>query len=82
VGPNDLSLTLGQGPGLDNAGAFAEARVRIAKACASHGVTAGIHANAALAEKHVADGYRMITITGDVGALLGGALRDLRTVQS
>ncbi|MEJ5222351.1 MAG: aldolase/citrate lyase family protein, partial [Tepidiforma sp.] len=61
VGPADLSITLGLPPRMDNDGAFEEARLRIAAACRERGITAGIHANAALAAKHAAAGYRMIT---------------------
>lgn len=78
VGPNDLSLALGGGPGLDNEGAYQDAYRRIAKTCAAAGIVAGIHANAQLAAKHVETGYRMITVSSDLGALLSGAARDLR----
>jgi len=82
VGPADLSITLGQQPRMDNEGAFEQARLRIADACARHRVTAGIHASAALAPKHAAAGYRMITITSDVAALAAGAARDLAAVRA
>jgi 4-hydroxy-2-oxoheptanedioate aldolase len=78
VGPNDLALALGQKPGLDNDGAYQEAYLRVAKACAAAGVAAGIHASPALARKHMQTGYRMITVTSDLGALAAGAARDLR----
>ena len=39
VGPADMSIALGQQPRMDNEGAFEEARIRIAAACAKHGVT-------------------------------------------
>jgi 4-hydroxy-2-oxoheptanedioate aldolase len=78
VGPADLSITLGLPPGLDNGGAFEEARLRIAEACKTHGVVAGMHANASLAAKHAAAGYQMITITHDVGALVSAAAADLK----
>lgn len=78
VGPADLSITLGLPPGMDNGGAFEEARVAIAEACKRHGVVAGIHANAKLAEKHAAAGYQMITISSDAGSLAAGSSRDLR----
>ena len=78
VGPADLSITLGLPPGMANGGAFEEARVLIAKKCAEHGVTAGIHANASLAEKHAAAGYRMITISGDAVAIPVQAQADLK----
>lgn len=78
VGPADLSITLGLQPRMDNEGAFEEARLRIAERCAAHGVIAGIHANATLAEKHAAAGYRMITVSGDAGSIAAGAANDLR----
>jgi len=81
VGPADLSITLGLPPGMNNGGAFEEARVLIAKKCAEHGVTPGIHANAGLAAKHAETGYRMITISGDAVALAAGAAADLRAVR-
>lgn len=81
VGPADLSITLGLPPGMDNAGAFEEARVQIAEACKRHGVTAGIHASAALAPKHAAAGYRMITVSSDHGSMAAGAAADLRAVR-
>jgi 4-hydroxy-2-oxoheptanedioate aldolase len=81
VGPSDLSVTLGLPPALDNGGAFEEARLRIALACAEHGIVAGIHANASLAEKHAAAGYRMITITVDLTALNAAANADLARVR-
>ena len=81
VGPADLSITLGLPPRMDNDGAFEEARLKIATACARHGVTAGIHANAQLSAKHEAAGYRMITITGDAGAMAAGAAADVRAAK-
>lgn len=81
VGPADLSITLGLPPGMDNGGAFEEARIQIAEACKRHGVTAGIHASAALAPKHAEAGYQMITISSDHGAMATGAAADLRSVR-
>jgi 4-hydroxy-2-oxoheptanedioate aldolase len=81
VGPADLSITLGLPPGMNNGGAFEEARVLIARKCAEHGVTPGIHANAGLAAKHAEAGYRMITISGDAVALAAGAAADLHAVR-
>jgi 4-hydroxy-2-oxoheptanedioate aldolase len=81
VGPSDLSITLGLPPGLDNGGAFEEARVRIAKTCVARGVVAGMHASVALAPKHAAAGYRMITITQDLPALTATAAADIRAAR-
>ncbi len=81
VGPSDLSITLGLPPGLDNGGAFEEARLRIAKTCNARGIVAGMHASAALAPKHAAAGYRMITITQDLPAVTAAAAADMRAVR-
>lgn len=77
VGPSDLSVTYGQPPRPDNDGKFEEARIKIAQACRGRGVTAGIHANAALAAKHVAAGYRMITVSADIAGLQQRAAADI-----
>ncbi len=77
VGPNDLSLSLGQAPGLDNDGFFAAAYQAVAKSCSAHGIAAGIHANADLAPKHLESGYRMITVSSDLGALQRGVRGEL-----
>ena len=81
VGPADLSLTLGLPPRMDNGGAFEEARIAISQACGRHSVTAGIHANAALAPGHAAAGYRMITVHHDIAAITANAAADLRTAR-
>ena len=77
VGPADLSITLGLPPGMDNGGAFEEARVRIAEACKKRGIAPGIHATANLAAKHAAAGYQIITISSDQGAMVAGARADI-----
>jgi 4-hydroxy-2-oxoheptanedioate aldolase len=82
VGPADLSLTLGLPPApYHDDPRFADAHRRIADACRDHGIVAGIHANAALAPKHVGTGYRMVTVSSDVAAMAGAAARDLRSVR-
>jgi 4-hydroxy-2-oxoheptanedioate aldolase len=45
---------------------FTEALLTIAKACARHGVVAGIHSTGALAPRRMEQGYRMITVAGDL----------------
>ncbi len=82
VGPADLSLTLGLPPApYHEEPAFEQAYRTIAGSCRRHGVVAGIHANAALAPRHLEAGYRMITVSSDIAALAGGAARDLRSVR-
>ncbi len=82
VGPADLSITLGLMPRMDNEGEFEAARLRIAERCQKYGIVPGIHANAGLAAKHAAAGYRMITIGGDAVGMASAAAADLRTVRS
>ncbi|HEY8489719.1 MAG TPA: aldolase/citrate lyase family protein [Dehalococcoidia bacterium] len=78
IGPSDLSLALGLPPRPDHDDErFVEAKRRIVEACRRHGVVPGIHANAALAAKHAADGFRFILISSDVAALAAGAAGDL-----
>lgn len=82
VGPADLSISLGQPPGPDNDGDFAEAIDRILAACAEHGVVPGIHSNPALYPKRVEQGFRMITICSDSSALTTGARSMLQAARS
>jgi len=77
VGPNDLSLALGQPPAADNPDPYQSAYRRVAQACAGTAVAAGIQANARLAAKHVETGYRMITISTDAGSLARATAKDL-----
>lgn len=81
VGPNDLSLALGQPPGSDGPPPYQDAYRRIAERCAAQGVVAGIHANAQLAAKHFGTGYRMITVATDLSVLVAGCVRNLRTAR-
>lgn len=81
VGPADLSITLGLPPGLDNPGAFEEARLRIAAGCGARGIIAGMHANPALAPKHIAAGYRMVTLGVDLNMLVAAAAGDVASVR-
>ena len=79
VGPSDLSVTLGLGPGNhDGEPAFDEALAAVVAACARHDVVAGIHANADLAERRVAQGFTMVTVAVDLPLLRAGAEASLR----
>lgn len=74
VGPADLSRTLGLAPSGDHDDpAFTEAIDRILTACADAGIAAGIHANPALVAKRLEQGFRMVTATSDLLALMEGA---------
>jgi 4-hydroxy-2-oxoheptanedioate aldolase len=70
VGPSDLSITLGLGPGNhDEAPSFVEALDTIAAGCARAGLVAGIHGTGALTPDRLERGYRMVTVTGDLQAM-------------
>ena len=81
VGPNDLSLSLGQPPGADNPDPYQSAYRRIAEVCGKQGIVAGIQASARLAAKHAETGYGMITISSDAGSLARGFASDLKSVR-
>jgi 4-hydroxy-2-oxoheptanedioate aldolase len=78
VGPADMSITLGQRPGMDNDGEFDQVQRGIVEACNRHGVVPGIHSNAQLAAKRVAGGFKMITVSGDLGGMAVAAAADLK----
>jgi 4-hydroxy-2-oxoheptanedioate aldolase len=82
-GPADMSISLGVPPALDNSGSepWEDARLRIARASHRHGVIAGIHANASLAAKHAAAGYRMIMISYELGIMAARAAEDVASVR-
>lgn len=82
VGPADLSISYGYGPGYtdDNAD-YKAALEHIAARSAAHGVVAGIHSTAALSADRRGKGYRMQTVAGDAMALGRGMARDLRTAR-
>ncbi len=74
VGPADLSITLGLAPGSDqDAQSFNDALTTVVSACNARGITPGIHSTQALAAKRIEQGFRMITITSDLLAMLSGA---------
>lgn len=70
VGPSDLSVGLGLGPG-NNDGelAFDNALDQIVDACHRHNVVAGIHADARLASRRLDQGFEMVTIAEDLEVL-------------
>lgn len=74
VGPADLSRTLGLPPlGDHDDPLFNDALDTILTACAKAGVPAGIHANPAIVQKRLDQGFAMVTATSDLLALMAGA---------
>ncbi len=82
VGPADLSISLGLPPGNnDGSGEFDDALQTIVAGCRKAGVVPGIHASAALIERRLEQGFRMITVTSDMLALRGSLVTDLATAR-
>ena len=82
VGPSDLSLSLGLGPGNnDGEAAFDEALAAIVDGCVRHGVVAGCHTAAELTQRRIEQGFRMITVTTDAVALTRALDDELRRAQ-
>lgn len=83
VGPADLAMTLGLGPGLDNEHqTFRDAIATIVDACNRHGVVAGIQANPALMERRLAEGFTMITVGYDHMPVVAALKADLATARA
>jgi 4-hydroxy-2-oxoheptanedioate aldolase len=82
VGPADLSITLGLPPGNnDGADKFDDALATIVTACRKAGIVPGIHATAALIERRLEQGFRMITVTSDMLAMRSSLVADLATAR-
>jgi 4-hydroxy-2-oxoheptanedioate aldolase len=67
VGPSDLSISFGMGPGMDHTD---EKRwgliMKILKACRKHGIHAGIHTGSTAYAKRVREeGYQLVTLLND-----------------
>ncbi len=77
VGPADLSLTLGLEPAPDHPddASFNEALATIVEKTAAAGVVAGIHSTENLVKKRLDQGFRMVTVTSDIGAFTSGLKR-------
>jgi 4-hydroxy-2-oxoheptanedioate aldolase len=80
IGPADLSVSLGLPPASDHdEPVFADAIERILDACRRHNVVPGAHAgNVATARKRVEQGFLMIEMCDDAGALARTAAADLK----
>ena len=81
VGPADLSVSLGLPPAPDqDAPSFTDAIARILAACHAHGVVPGIAGNQKTAPKRIEQGFRLVEVVADAGALAGGVAAALREV--
>jgi 4-hydroxy-2-oxoheptanedioate aldolase len=83
IGPADLSLTYGLPPAVDQDGdPFESALATVVASCQRHGVTPGIHANAALAAKRHASGFRMITVGLDASPAIAALRADVTSARA
>jgi 4-hydroxy-2-oxoheptanedioate aldolase len=82
VGPSDLSVSLGLGPGNhDGEAPFDDALAAIVEGCSRHGVVPGIHANSELGERRIEQGFAMVTVAVDFSMLRAAAEGALRAVR-
>ncbi|MFT3855075.1 MAG: aldolase/citrate lyase family protein [Ilumatobacteraceae bacterium] len=80
IGPADLSITYGLRPAMDQDDEEWNAAIAsVVASCATREVVAGVHSAAPLAAKRVGQGFRMITVASDLGALAAGMAADLRS---
>jgi 4-hydroxy-2-oxoheptanedioate aldolase len=83
IGPNDLSLSYGLPPSVDNEGdPFNSALARVVESCVRHGVVPGIHANSALAATRHASGFRMITVGFDAASAIAALHADVAAARA
>lgn len=83
VGPSDLSISLGLGPGNhDESPEFVSALETIVAACERHGVVPGMHSTGALTGRRMEMGFRMITVTSDLLAMRIGITAEFERARS
>ena len=74
VGPADLGISLGLGPGSDNEHqSFQDAIAHVLSACQANGIAPGIHSVPNLVQMRLEQGFKMVTATSDTGAAVAGA---------
>jgi 4-hydroxy-2-oxoheptanedioate aldolase len=83
IGPADLSMSYGLPAAVDNPGEpFDGALAAVVDSCRRHDVIPGIHANAALAAKRHAAGFRMITVGFDAAPAIAALRSDADSARS
>jgi 4-hydroxy-2-oxoheptanedioate aldolase len=77
IGPSDLAISLGLGPGLDRDEPEHVAAVeKILKACQKNNIIPGIHTGSPkFAKRFAAQGFRLVTFGGDANFLRAGVER-------
>jgi hypothetical protein len=61
--------------------AYAEARQRILEACRRHNVAPGINSTTLSAPKRIAEGFRLVLVTSDFGAMVRAVAEDIRSAR-
>jgi 4-hydroxy-2-oxoheptanedioate aldolase len=83
VGPNDLSLSLGLGPGADHDDeVFRDALEEIVAGCRRHGVVPGVAGSAQIALQRLQQGFVLVEVSRDSGAMASAAAGDLKSVRA
>jgi len=84
IGPSDLAISLGLGPGLDrDEPEHVAAVAKILAACQQHKIVPGIHTGSARSAKSFATkGFRLVTFGGDAGLLRAGVEREAAALAS
>lgn len=79
IGPSDLAIALGLGPGLDrDEPEHVAAVAKILAACQRHKIMPGIHTGSARSARNfAAKGFRLVTFGGDATLLRAGLEREL-----
>jgi 4-hydroxy-2-oxoheptanedioate aldolase len=79
IGPSDLAISLGLGPGLDrDEPEHVAAVAKILAACQRHKIVPGIHTGSGrVAKGFAAKGFRLVTFGGDATLLRAGVEREL-----
>jgi 4-hydroxy-2-oxoheptanedioate aldolase len=79
IGPSDLAISLGLGPGLDrDEPEHVAAVAAILAACQRHKIIPGIHTGSGRSAKNfAAKGFRLVTFGGDANLLRAGVEREL-----
>ena len=88
IGPGDLALALGMGWSSDERSrseneAHAAAVEHVRRTCEKHGVAPGIHVSeATLSAKYIEQGFRMVTVSADIGLIMIRGAADLEIVRA
>ena len=75
VGPNDLLASMGKTPAMETDDpAFVEALRHVRESAVKHGVAPGLHvADAPMARRRIAEGWRFIAVSSELGFMLQAA---------